>query len=101
MKPHILLAATVLLAALAAAQQATDTSAERMGKRLHEIYAHNDFRSDPNKPAERDGYYKQLLTQSLPIGDRTTVAMELANEQLRAGDSRLRQRRLARPLCRP
>jgi len=63
------------------------TAAERMGERLRSIYESNDFKADPNKPAERAKYYEQLLKQPLSLPDRTTVALELANEQLRVGDS--------------
>jgi len=63
------------------------TSAERMGQRLRQIFETNDWKADPSKQAERARYYEQLLKQPLKIGDRTTVSLELANEQLRIGQS--------------
>ncbi len=81
----------MLAGAAAVAQQArtttSPTGAERMGARLRGVFEGNDFRADPNKAAERIGYYRRLLQGSLKIGERATVEMELANEQLRVGDS--------------
>jgi tetratricopeptide (TPR) repeat protein len=90
----LFLAATVLSAQQPAQQPSSPgappplTAAERMGKRLRAIYEANDFKADPNKSAERAQYYTNLLKQPLNLRDRATVALELANEQLRIGDSR-------------
>ena len=86
------LAAILLLSPLAGLAQSAPpahdfSAAERMGQRLKAIFDSNDWRSDPNKPAERARYYAQLLPTLTKIGDRTTVSLELANEQLRVGDS--------------
>jgi len=64
-----------------------ETNAQRMGQRLRKIFESNDWKADPNKQAERATYYAQLLKQLTKLGDRTTVALELANEQLRIGES--------------
>lgn len=77
----------VLFFSAALQAQQSPTPAEQMGQRLRQIYEHNDYKSDPNKQAERASYYEQLLKQPLNLKDRTTVALELANEQLRIGDS--------------
>ena len=78
-----------MLVALAGAQPSAgpQTNAERMGERLRGIYAGYDFKADPNKSAERAQYYVELLKQKLSLRDRTTVELELANEQLRVGES--------------
>ena len=78
-----------MLVALAGAQPSAgpQTNAKRMGERLRGIYAGYDFKADPNKSAERAQYYVELLKQKLSLRDRTTVELELANEQLRVGES--------------
>ena len=58
-----------------------------MGLLLRKIYSENDWKADPNKPAERAEYYKKLLTTRLALKDELIVRQELANELLRAGDS--------------
>ncbi len=58
-----------------------------MAELLQKIYRENDWKSDPNKPAERAAYYKFLLTKDLKPGDEVTVRKTLASELLRAGDS--------------
>ena len=91
MKPSLIAALFLLAAPILPAQSApaptAETSAQRMGDRLRQIYNANDWKSDPNKPAERAHYYAKLLPSLTKIGDRTTVSLELANEQLRIGES--------------
>ena len=62
-------------------------AAQAMGQRLRQIFAANDWKADPNKTGERVIYYQRLLKQPLRLPDRVSVALELANEQLRTGDS--------------
>ena len=38
---------------------------KKMAELLQKIYRENDWKADPNKPAERAAYYKSLLTQNL------------------------------------
>lgn len=61
--------------------------ARRMGQRLRAIFANYDWKADPNKPFERVAYLELVLTRPLSLQGETTVRMELANEQLRAGRS--------------
>ena len=57
-----------------------------MEARLRKIYAENDWKADPNKPAERGRYYRTLLEKNLTPTQKITVRMELGKELLRAGD---------------
>lgn len=81
------------LIAVALPQQNRDSSfyqsagAAKMEARLRQIYAQNDWKADPNKPAERTKYYRSLLAQHLTPAQEITVRMELGKELLRAGDS--------------
>ncbi len=54
---------------------------------MQKIYRENDWKSDPNKPAERAAYYKFLLTKDLKPNEEVLVRKTLASELLRAGDS--------------
>jgi len=77
----------------AVSQQGHDTSfyqwpgTAKMEARLRKIYADNDWKTDPNKPAERTPYYRALLQENLTPAQHITVGMELGKELLRAGDS--------------
>jgi hypothetical protein len=59
----------------------------KMAALLQKIYRENDWKADPNKPAERAAYYKSLLSQNLKPEDELFVRKTLASELLRAGDS--------------
>jgi hypothetical protein len=59
----------------------------KMEARLRKIFADNDWKADPNKPAERARYYRALLEKNLTPTQQITVRMELGKELLRAGDS--------------
>src|ERR1700753_1139460 len=60
-----------------------------MGKRLRAIYAATDWKADPNKPAQRVRYLSGLVESRHLTAEQSKVVLpELANEQLRAGDSR-------------
>ncbi len=58
-----------------------------MGARLAAIYRATDWRVDPSKPALRMWYYRQLLAKPLTLENETTVRLQLAREQLGAGDN--------------
>src|SRR5271154_840051 len=60
---------------------------KKMAELLQKIYRENDWKADPNKPAERAAYYKALLTKNLKPNDEVLVRKTLASELLRAGDS--------------
>ncbi len=61
---------------------------KKMAALLEKIYRETDWRGDPNKPAERLPYYKNLLASGqLSPQQRVAVQLELANELLRAGES--------------
>jgi hypothetical protein len=59
----------------------------KMAALLQKIYNQTDWKADPNKPAERAAYYRDLLKQGLPLEKEIPVRIELGNELLRAGDS--------------
>jgi hypothetical protein len=59
----------------------------KMAALLQSIYAATDWRLDPSKPAERVKYYTRLLTKKLAPADDAVVRLQLAREQLYAGDS--------------
>ena len=63
-------------------------STRKMAALLRSLYAATDWRLDPNKPQRRTVYYESLLQhQELSLGDGTTVRLQLAKEQLYAGQS--------------
>lgn len=82
-----------IFAAAAFPQQAHDSGfyqspgTAKMEARLRKIYAQNDWKADPNKPAERIPYYRALLKDNLTPVQQFTVRMEIGKELLRAGDS--------------
>jgi hypothetical protein len=83
--------ATVMVPALLAAPGATDTPSSNtaMEARLRTIFAANDWKADPNKPAERARYLAALVAGGrLNVEQRKVVLPELAIERLRAGDPR-------------
>ncbi|MFT4114571.1 FG-GAP-like repeat-containing protein [Silvibacterium sp.] len=73
------------------AQQLTPSyeapSTREMAEVLRSIYDHTDWKADPNKPAQRADYYRQLLAHDLPLDKEIPVRIELGNELLRVGDS--------------
>jgi hypothetical protein len=61
---------------------------KRMAELLQRIYRENDWKADPNKPAERAAYYKSILqNNNLKPEDEVLARRTLASELLRAGDS--------------
>jgi hypothetical protein len=63
-------------------------STRKMADLLAAIYHSQDWKLDPNKPAERAAYYQQMLQQpALPLAKEIRVRFDLANYLLQAGDS--------------
>ena len=62
-------------------------STKKMGELLARIYRENDWKADPNKSAERVPYYRALIKQGLKPADEVLVTLQIAEEQLRAGDN--------------
>jgi hypothetical protein len=63
-------------------------STRKMADLLASIYHSQDWKLDPNKPAERAAYYQQVLQQpALPLAKEVRVRFDLANYLLQAGDS--------------
>ena len=60
---------------------------KKMAALLEQIFRENDWKADPNKPAERVPYYKSLLQRKLSMPDEFQVRLEMAREMLRAGNS--------------
>src|SRR5208283_463662 len=60
---------------------------KKMAALLKKIYLENDWKSDPNKPAERVKYYQSLLRRNLTFSQQAVVRQQLAVEMLNAGDS--------------
>ncbi len=92
----LLLACTALLQGLAQAaappqpETQTDTaspSTREMEALLRRIFAQQDWKTDPNKQAERVGYYRGVLKQPLDLATEITIRQALATELLGAGDS--------------
>ncbi len=62
-------------------------STKKMAALLAHIYAEQDWKSDPNKAAERVAYYRQLLQQPNDKAKETRARFDLAQYLLQAGDS--------------
>lgn len=66
----------------------TAQSTREMGERLAAIFRANDWKGDPNKPAERAVYYGKMLEErKLSPADQMQVLLQLAKEFLQAGES--------------
>ncbi len=64
-------------------------STRKMAALLDKIYAEQDWKTDPNKPAERAQYYREILEQrKLDAATEFRVREAFAEELLQAGDSR-------------
>jgi hypothetical protein len=80
----------VLPAAFGMPQQQADYQSpgtRKMAALLRKIYDETDWKADPNKPAQRATYYRELLSHGLAIEQEIPVRIELGNELLRSGDS--------------
>ena len=85
MKLWVLLLAVFLLSGQSDPRAA---STWRMAEMLERIYAQQDFKTDPNKAAERAVYYRELLAGSeLDVRTELRARNELAEQLLVAGDS--------------
>jgi hypothetical protein len=62
-------------------------STKKMAALLAEIYQDQDWKTDPNKPAERVAYYRQLLRQPNDKAKEVQARFDLAQYLLQAGDS--------------
>ena len=60
---------------------------KKMAALLEKIYRESDWKSDPNKPAERAVYYHTLLSKGLSFAQEIVVRQEMGAELLRAGES--------------
>jgi hypothetical protein len=88
----LLLTVALLAARFAAAQPSPgfyqSPGTKKMAALLQKIYNGNDWKADPNKPAERAEYYRAILkNNALKPEDEALVRRTLASELLRAGDS--------------
>ena len=62
-------------------------STVKMAELLARIYHDHDWQTDPNKPAERVYYYRQLLLRPLPPEKEVRARHELAIYLLQSGNS--------------
>jgi Flp pilus assembly protein TadD len=70
------------------AEAHTAQSTREMAERLQAIFRANDWKRDPNKPAERAAYYEKMLQErKLTPAEQMQVLLQLATELLQAGDS--------------
>ncbi|MDE3164469.1 MAG: CRTAC1 family protein [Acidobacteriota bacterium] len=78
-----------LLAAAVAAQGTLPRapSTARMAALLREIYAGTDWKTDPNKAAERAAYYREGLKRNLDPDTELRARIDLGEHLLVAGDS--------------
>ena len=66
----------------------TAQSTREMAERLEAIYRANDWKGDPNKPAERAEYYRGMLkSHKLSATESMQVLLQMAKELLQAGES--------------
>ena len=71
-----------------AATGQTAQSTREMADRLAAIFRGTDWKGDPNKPAERAVYYEKILQERhLTPAEQMQVLLQLATEQLQAGES--------------
>ena len=85
----LLLLLPVLLGAVAGGDASQLPSNIAMEARLRAAFQATDWKVDPNKPALRAAYYTRLLGERALTGaQRGQVLLELAKEQLRAGEAR-------------
>jgi hypothetical protein len=60
---------------------------KRMGEMLRRIYQAQDWKTDPNRDAERADYYREGLKQKLDARTELKARLALADALLRAGQS--------------
>ena len=81
-----------MICAKVVAQSAPDPhtaqSTKEMAQRLQSIFKSNDWKGDPNKPAERAAYYREKLKdKSIGAVGSMQILLQMATELLQAGDS--------------
>jgi hypothetical protein len=81
------LAALACLAGVRAQESAASGSTRKMAQLLRKIYAEQDWRTDPNKDAERANYLREQLAAGPDIRNELKLREALAENLLRAGDS--------------
>src|SRR5579863_5060662 len=80
--------AVVCRAAVRAQERgSTAESTRKMAELLRKIYAEQDWKTDPNKDAERAKYLKEQLAAGPDIRTELKLREALAENLLRAGDS--------------
>ncbi len=71
-----------------AGEAVTAASTREMAARLEGIFRANDWKGDPNKPAERAAYYKaKLQDKSIGAVGSMQVLLQMSKELLQAGQS--------------
>ena len=83
----------LLLPLLRPSHKAQETTAfyqspgtRKMAALLHKIYDEQDWKTDPNKPAARALYYKQMLEAKPDLRNEVKIRKALAECDLQAGD---------------
>jgi Flp pilus assembly protein TadD len=85
---HFVARAQMAAASETARRSATAASTREMAERLAAIYRASDWKSDPNKPAERAAYYETMLRErALKPAEQMQVLLQMATELLNAGES--------------
>jgi hypothetical protein len=79
--------AVYLAGARAQESSATSESTKKMAALLRKIHGEQDWRTDPNKDAERAKYLKEELRQGPDLRTELKLRKSLAENLLRAGDS--------------
>ena len=88
----------IIVFALSGQSDPRAASTRRMAELLERIYSEQDFRTDPNKAAERAAYYRDLLSKGkLDLRTELRARNELAENLLVAGDSAANSSRVGRP----
>ena len=82
---HILIA--LVLSGLAAAQSYQSAGTRKMAALLQKIYQEQDWKTDPNKDAERAHYFQLDLAAKPSLKDEIRLRRGLAESLLRAGNS--------------
>ncbi len=82
------LASGIAVAQAPGAADPTAQSTREMAARLQAIFRANDWKADPNKPAERAAYYENMLRErKLTPAEQMQVLLQMATELLNAGES--------------
>ena len=82
-----LVALLALVLPLVGDSDARPESTRKMAEMLDRIYRDQDWKTDPNKAAERAAYYRQILMRPLDLRTELRARLDLAQNLLIAGDS--------------